>query len=197
MSASRNNHLWRLYGEDALDYGKFDEVYSWVNKKVRAGVICLRRDGKLLVIKNIDKITIDSKFRVNNVRGLYGFPKGMRESEDKNVLDTAFRELGEETGIKRTDGEIKYPPLFIERNGEDPEVFVYLIMVLDSNPAICIANNEISSYEWLSINELYLRVLPESSESFESFESFRCSKPTKKLILMLKIFEKYIKGLCV
>lgn len=99
--------------------------------------------------------------------GFWEFPKGKRE-ENESDIETAKRELKEETGLTGdvvTDKVIEYEYVF-NRNDIRIEKKVRLFMchVADIS-RVKIQKSEVSDYSWLSIEDVVQRVTyPETKE---------------------------------
>jgi hypothetical protein len=78
-----------------------------------------------------------------------GFPKGGESSGDKSALDTAFRELYEETSIDLTthDAQIAPQTFMIPRQSVG-EMFIYFLCIIDHEPPVNICTTELMGYEW-------------------------------------------------
>ena len=85
----------------------------------------------------------------------WGFPKGHREHFDENDVETAVREMYEETGLTRDDYSI-YPEAFKVAKGSHSYNFRYAVLLdekrktkIRPGPA-----NEIAGLRWASLKHL-------------------------------------------
>lgn len=91
----------------------------------------------------------------------WGPPKGHKESYDTNTIETAIREVYQETGISIT-ADKKFKSI---RAGK---VKLYIIK-LDFNPIINISDtNEINNCEWKNIDNLYYLFNQGKTHNFNS-----------------------------
>ena len=103
-----------------------------------AGFIIITPDFRVLLVQ-------DAKTKK------WGFPKGHREDEDTDDLQTAIREVQEETGIQPTSYVVENSPFRITK-GSSSYIFRYAIMNQQSgNIQNC---KEISRIQWVSILDL-------------------------------------------
>ena len=78
-------HCYRKYKEKFLEPDVTEEVMlSELNKREKAGVIVVTNDMKILFVYGCNRLCL---------------PKGKKEYFDENLMDTAFRELEEETSM--------------------------------------------------------------------------------------------------
>ena len=98
-----------------------------------AGLILLTPDLKVLIVQ-------DAK------TGKWGFPKGHREAQDNGDLETACRELLEETGIRPESFKL-YDPSFRITRGSSSYLFRYGIIPREEGAVqnIC----EITQLAWI------------------------------------------------
>lgn len=103
-----------------------------------AGFIIITPDFRVLLVQ-------DAKTKK------WGFPKGHREVEDTDDLQTAIREVQEETGIQSTSYIVENSPFRITK-GSSSYIFRYAIMNQQSG---YIQNcKEISRIQWIPILDL-------------------------------------------
>ena len=78
-------HCYRKYKEKFLEPDVTEEVMlSELNKREKAGVIVVTNELEILFVYGCNKLCL---------------PKGKKEYFDENLMDTAFRELEEETSM--------------------------------------------------------------------------------------------------
>jgi len=99
--------------------------------------------------------------------GQVAFPGGKWEPIDRDLIDTARRELLEETGIK-LDSDVEVVGLLRETSPSNmPELKVIPFLVRASSKPSIRLSEELSTYFWASIRDLErveaLIVLPDSS----------------------------------
>jgi 8-oxo-dGTP pyrophosphatase MutT (NUDIX family) len=105
--------------------------------------------------------------------GLYGFPKGHMNTSDKNLKDTAIRELKEETGlvIEKLEKDTRHYDI------KNVKLFTHyipkIITTLISN------NNEIESIHWFTIEEM-LQLSENKQTNLTINEFLRQNKPKHK-----------------
>ncbi len=103
-----------------------------------AGLILLSPDLKILIVQDART-------------GKWGFPKGHRELQDNSDLETACRELLEETGI-RPDSYTVHEPSFRITRGSSSYLFRYASAVQEEGR---IQNaREISQIAWIPFQAL-------------------------------------------
>lgn len=115
---------------------------------------------------------------------LWKFPKGHRDPKDKHNIETALRELKEETGIKMSREEIVAHVSFEERysferkrgarKGEHcivHKVNTYWLGRIardgESPPDVVIDEREFGEFQWASFEEVY-KLLPKNTRAFFS-----------------------------
>lgn len=109
--------------------------------------------GAGLVLLSSD---LSSLILVRDARtGKWGFPKGHRESYDKNDLDTAIRECREEIGLHTDDYTIRSESFKINK-GSQAYLFRYATLNDDRRKAHIVAGPayEISTVQWVPIKQL-------------------------------------------
>jgi 8-oxo-dGTP pyrophosphatase MutT (NUDIX family) len=108
---------------------------------VGAGLVLLSSDLSSLIL-------------VRDARtGKWGFPKGHRESYDKNDLDTATRECREEIGLIPDDYTIHSESFKINK-GSHAYIFRYAVIHDDRRKIHVTATHEISTAQWVPIKQL-------------------------------------------
>lgn len=136
--------------EECIDWNNFD------GHIVAGGFIYAIEDKKFLTLYHKDL-------------NMYTYPGGHMDKEDKNPLETAKREISEETGLKNlfqlkvTEEELV--PIDIDTHiiGHNdrlnlPEHYHFDIRYLfsiDKIKDIELDQSELSDYKWISIKELY------------------------------------------
>lgn len=117
--------------------------------KTRAGVIVGVRkeqtndDGiYFLLLKGSSKASAAPK---------WGFPKGARDPSDKTVLDTAMRELREETGIESLPHNALYRDTLLVHT-YSCNINIFLFVLLDQFPNVRLDASEIAEYQWVHID---------------------------------------------
>ena len=101
-----------------------------------AGVILINMNSKVLIVQYPE--------------GHWGFPKGYKETEDKSLVDTAKRELKEETGL--TIDVVKPAYTFTKIRKDYQTVGIgYLASTDDDHVSISFEHTD---YKWCSIDEL-------------------------------------------
>ena len=107
-----------------------------------AGFILLTPDFRVLLVQ-------DAKSKK------WGFPKGHREDTDLSDIDTAQREVQEETGIAPTSYTIYEHPFRVIR-GSSSYIFRYAIMNTTEYLGAIQCRGEISGLQWISLVQFYL-----------------------------------------
>ncbi len=115
--------------------------------------------------------------------GDYSFPKGHIENME-NIVDCAYRETFEETGISKENIKI-IDNIFFENNYTvefiGQKIFkkvIFFIGFIEGNPEIKIQKSEVESYEFLTFDEI------RSKNPYENF---------KKMLDDVKLFlDKYL-----
>lgn len=83
----------------------------------------------------------------------WGFPKGHREEEDASVIQTAIRELYEETGLAHDDIIIHEKSFSLFRDGTG-HIFSYAILKKNTSLEKAGPKNEIITTMWIPIVDL-------------------------------------------
>ena len=112
-----------------LDNGKIYEVCS--RKKIPDPNNCDAVDI-IAFNKSKEKVCVVSEYRVPVGKRIIAFPAGLRES-DEHILDTAKRELFEETGLTITHVIKQLPPAF-QSPGMSDENVATIICVAEGEP---------------------------------------------------------------
>lgn len=121
--------------------------------EIKAGFIIYNKDGGEAILVR------------DTASGKYGFPKGSYDNEkDKNILQTAIRELYEETGIKISPQQITYGLQHVFKFTRNKKAcysfYVYVIVELNNEELHDIFNNahidlkEISAIKLLNFRKL-------------------------------------------
>jgi len=115
-------------------------------KVFRAGALILHA-GRLLMVHHAEII---SKKRVPERRG---FPKGSFEACDKSALDTARREVREETGLDIFTRKFIIRPTAIIMPYQTSEMHIYfLVDAIGDRPQVKICDpREIAGYSWYDL----------------------------------------------
>lgn len=123
-----------------LPYAELDKYYKVKIKTYRAGVAVIdKKTNNLLMVHQLAS---------NN----WGVPKGHRDANESDALQTATRELLEESGI--TAGEFSPWVIMLDlkyTNGVD--LHVYYILPVDTVPEVNIDAAELGSYKWVGLSE--------------------------------------------
>lgn len=144
--------LRKLYMYDVIE-----KVFPWADS-IRAGFLPILRETRfggnrelLLVTQKETAVKNNGRFRV--IPSRQGPPKGSRGNGDVSALDTAIRELREETGIDILSttftGEVK-PCAFIARRPEYgvQELIIYFVVLFEKRPDVTIETRELDNYTW-------------------------------------------------
>lgn len=119
-------------------------------QEFRAGIILVYQCEMLMVHQKPTTYLDDSIEKSLGMRR--GFPKGGRNADDISALDTALREVREETGINVTDtlynARLSVSTFIIPHVYE---VFIYFVCVVDTKPTITICEQELDGYEWIDV----------------------------------------------
>lgn len=112
-------------------------------KVFRAGALIIHA-GRLLMVHHAE---ITGKKRVPERRG---FPKGSSEACDKSALDTARREVREETGLDIFTHKFIIRPTAIIMPYQTSEMHIYfLVDAIGDQPRVKICDpREIAGYSW-------------------------------------------------
>lgn len=151
---------------DPLSYPALRRQYPWV-EVFRAGFIVLsdHDDPHMLLVYQRAEGALPRR------RGL---PKGRALRSDTTILDTAARELREETGIDVFGSATLLPAKFVIERPEISvrELVIYFVAVLESPHAITLDTAELDGYEWFDLRNSLRSVRP-------------TSKPTTRLFAVL------------
>lgn len=154
------------------NYNYMHTVYPWATT-FRAGVILLCETAnlstkqapnetdyqsfKMLMVWQKAENCITKNGSLKPLPARLGFPKGRQDDNDRNALQTALRELKEETSIdirhdSRLHARIVVPSIIIPREGHDiNEVLIFFIVIIKCEPKVQICDYELSGYEWINI----------------------------------------------
>jgi 8-oxo-dGTP pyrophosphatase MutT (NUDIX family) len=92
---------------------------------------------------------------LHQMHGHWSFPKGHREN-DETPIQTALRELEEETGIKEIDLG-KLPNIngqyYFELDGKNYDKTVEYFIAFTKNDKVVIQESEIQNYKWATYQE--------------------------------------------
>jgi len=126
-------------------YSEMRQRYPWA-QVFRAGFIIFSR-----VADTIKLLLVYQKAEPGLVRRR-GLPKGAASLADHGVLDTALRELLEETGISADNISMQPAEFVIERSEiHVPEVVVYFVATTGADLPVTIDAAELDGYEWYDI----------------------------------------------
>ena len=85
---------------------------------------------------------------------IYGFPKGHVEEGETEIM-TAIRETKEEVGLDvYVDPNLRFTINYLVKEDKLKEV-VYFVSFLKNNNDVIIQEEEIDSYMWVDIDEVY------------------------------------------
>ena len=103
----------------------------------------------IIVIDNDKTILVSTK------NGNYSFPKG-KKNKGETSLDTAWRELNEETGLSKENVEI-IDDFVIDENSNKGNIAIrYFVGKLIKNPIkLTYDADELQNVEWIQIDEAY------------------------------------------
>ena len=159
LLASNTCKLYRMVGFDELK--KTHNLSGGVNKAAVVVLYTIGRDAPEILFV-VRKVSENDKWS-----GHVAFPGGKWEPIDRDLIDTARRELLEETGIN-LDIDVEVVTLLRETSPSNmPELKVIPFLArVSSKPSIKLSE-ELSAYFWASVKELErvqaLIVLPDSS----------------------------------
>jgi 8-oxo-dGTP pyrophosphatase MutT (NUDIX family) len=164
--------------QDKCSYDTLEHVFTWA-ESYRAGCIVVYKpldDVPQLLIVHQQPPTYTS-IKVPNI-AFKGLPKGGRIKEDATALDTAFRELVEETSINLADPDLgavmSYTMFAVERPEQGiNEIIIYFCVTVRTKPNIILDNAELAGYEWHDVSLGYDKIQP-------------VSRPTQLLFKMLQ-----------
>ncbi|KAL6059973.1 NUDIX hydrolase [Balamuthia mandrillaris] len=138
-------------------YEYLRKVFTWA-RVFKAGIL-LVHDGedaaKILFVKQKSTTAILQDKKVL-VPSRFGLPKGHAEAFDKSALDTAKRELREETGVDiddpRLGARVLTTPIIYRRPEYDiEELTIYFIAVVQHKPEVHFCPKELEGAEWFEI----------------------------------------------
>jgi 8-oxo-dGTP pyrophosphatase MutT (NUDIX family) len=113
----------------------------------------------LLVKENTTKYTNLHGYECYS-KGFYGPPKGGIADGDSSLLETAERELLEETGINlREIASSAWMTKYVvgvevprpEKDIDAMEYLMYFIVIITTKPTVTVCEKEISGYKWIDI----------------------------------------------
>lgn len=145
-------------------YTTLREIFPWVNI-FRAGMVVLSTECKngakefeMLLVHQKPHYYTDEKGYRKLMPLRKGPPKGASDPDDVSALQTAQRELTEETGIDITDPKYNSRlciTTFLHRRTEYTiqELFIYFIVIVDKRPAVKICTKELIGYEWVNVKK--------------------------------------------
>ncbi len=139
-------------------YNVLQKAFPW-KKLVRAGVIPIFMGNGPIEVLMVHQRAEEQRLKGGRTKHLpvrAGFPKGQQEDCDKSALETALRELKEETGIDvhdaRLAARIVVSTIIIPRMGRGiDELLIYFIVIIGCKPQISICEHELSGYSWINI----------------------------------------------
>ncbi len=120
----------------------FSEIIKESNEKIYVNCI-LKFENSILILRRANYLR---KFK-----GMWCFPGGSLDKNDKTHKDGALRELKEETGITLTWNEEHDVKLYDTIKHKDDSTSEYYIITLKSKPEVKISR-EHSKYEWFNID---------------------------------------------
>lgn len=119
-----------------------------MEKSCGAVVYTLEEEPLYLLIKNLDN-------------GFWGFPKGHVESGE-NELETAIREVQEETGISiNPDGKFKETVTY--HTEHDLKTVIYFLAKINSKKVL-LAKDEIVDFKWLKYEDALTYLIFDNSK---------------------------------
>lgn len=129
------------------------------NSQLRAGFVVIHNNKILLVKQKTNNI--NGKI----VEGKWSFPKGGTAPVDQSLLDTALRELYEETGLVPKNDQI-LPTVYVypRRKHGVNELFAWFICVIKDDIEIHIDETELTDYQWVNMHG-FLRGISETNKS--------------------------------
>lgn len=135
-------------------------------------------------------VIIMSQKHIIVVRGTsskkYGFPKGSYDTNDKCILDTAIRELYEETGIKISNNQISYGlETFIkfDRNNGKKSMGYFACLIVEVS--------EDTMNDFITMSHLNKSELIELKKIKCESLNYLCNS-TRQCTMVFKVFVKYL-----
>jgi len=124
--------------------------------------------------------------------GRYDLPKGHRDEGETSDLQSAYRELGEETGLLEQDIELcrqfsfetVYYPRYKRFNNERVGKKLVIFLGVLNSGAVPRISDEHENYQWISLqqhpsddrNETFRRLLPKVRAYFQNSQNFASPK---------------------
>lgn len=105
--------------------------------------VCCEYDGKILLIQRSIHVSQPET---------WGFAAGKAE-KGETIIETALRELKEETGLVLKQNDITYLMKMYCRQPAIDYIFHGFAIVLTEKPAICLNPQEHSAYQWVTVEE--------------------------------------------
>lgn len=170
LKFSNINDMRKFY-----DYSNIRKAFPWA-QIIRAGFICLYKpldtiDAEVLLVQQ--KAT---QFMSRGQKIIkpprYGPPKGIADNKDISAIDTALRELFEETSVVPSI-EIIQPATIIVRRPELNELMIYYIALFKTRPDVNICIDELLDYKWFDVSSVYYEVGKDATT------------PTKSVLMLL------------
>ncbi len=163
---------------NVYNYNSLSNIFPNI-RTYRAGFLCLYTGHSMVEVLMVKEKgqTFRDAHGIHVKPEHFGLPKGHAESQDTSALDTATRELYEETGINvRGMGNARLmPTVFVIHRVEGPisEIIVYFIVILNQRPPVVICKKELCDYAWINLRK-ETRLLKDATI------------PTKKLFAVLE-----------
>ena len=139
-----------------------------------ATVVLLKRDDKYCLAKKKRPIHTDGKV-LKNTENIYNGYGGKKDPEDKTILDTAIRELYEETGCvvaSAEDLQLKcvlnsfWDVLEAEienKNNPTMQIYFYVLEKWTNEPR---ETDEMGEPEWFNVNDIPVHAMPSDNGFF-------------------------------
>ena len=148
--------------EDVRAFYAYDNIrigYNWAND-FRAGFAVIYQDPTNC--KHCELLMVQQKPENGTTIAKIGPPKGSVEKNDISALDTATRELREETAIDLFDPKLNAKLLLsvcMSRRPEDTveELIIYFMVVVNSKPEVVIDTNELIGHTWIDMSKGFKR----------------------------------------
>jgi 8-oxo-dGTP pyrophosphatase MutT (NUDIX family) len=159
MTSPYNNKLpsWDNVskGLSLQTYADFHNLYHWDVIASAFPWVRQKRAG-FVVVHDLEMLIVEQKPEHTRQNGKYIFlpsricsPKGQKDPGDMSALDTAERELFEETGINLSKISARMlPSTFVYCRPDVCEIIIYFIVFLATKPQITIDRSELCSYRW-------------------------------------------------